>query len=53
MTRLEAMRDQANKLSALLNDPQPGMITWHQFIHQTMAKLNHVYECDKEELEKL
>ncbi len=27
---IDALKEKSNKLSALFNDPQPGLTTWHQ-----------------------
>ncbi|MBI4120826.1 MAG: hypothetical protein HY457_01025 [Parcubacteria group bacterium] len=38
--KFQDIYDEADRLLALLNDPQPGLMTWHQFVHERLTKLN-------------
>ena len=42
-TKLEKMKDEVNKLKALLDDPQPGLFTWHGFVDERIKSINKLY----------
>ncbi len=42
-TKLEQMQDEVNKLKALLDDPQLGMFTWHEFVDERIKNINKLH----------
>lgn len=44
MTRIEKMKDEAGRLNALLDDPQPGLFTWMQAVNYSLKRLNEIWE---------
>ena len=47
--RIEAMKDQAEKLVALLKEPEPGLLSWREMVHARMTNLMGVYFTDFED----
>lgn len=39
MNNIETLRELVRKLAALLADPQPGLITWHEAAHQLAKEI--------------
>jgi hypothetical protein len=36
---LEQLKELNEKLKKLLNDPQPGLFTWHEFVHMILDEM--------------
>lgn len=39
---LDELQDEVNKLNVLLNDRQPGMFTWHEFLNQRLTEIYRI-----------
>ena len=39
MTALEELKEMNRKLTLLLDDPQPGLITWNQFVCSNVKEM--------------
>lgn len=39
---LDELGDEAKKLLALLEEPEPGCVTWHDFLRTRMQKINEL-----------
>lgn len=37
---LDELQQEAEKLLSLLNDRQPGLMTWNEFLHERIKKLH-------------
>lgn len=43
MDKLQEMKIEVDKLQKLLEDEQPGLSTWHTFVHERMEKICELY----------
>lgn len=43
--KLEELREHVNKLKALLDDPQEGLISWNEFLYKDLKALSLYGEC--------
>ena len=41
---LKKLKEVVNKLKALLDDPQPGMLSWNMFLQERCEEFTKMYE---------
>ena len=42
MSIFEQMKRTVDKLKRLLDDPQPGLATWHMFVHECFVEIDRI-----------
>lgn len=40
---IEEIKKCSDRLAALVADPQPGLFTWHQALHEVITELSTMY----------
>lgn len=46
--RLELLRDQVRLLLQLLDDPQPGLATWHEMMVRRRKEIDAIYDGERD-----
>lgn len=41
--KIKSMREEAEKLAALMRDPQPGLFTWADFVRERVEAINELW----------
>lgn len=44
VSKISRMKIQAKKLVTLLDEKETGWFTWHIAVHETIEKINKIYE---------
>jgi hypothetical protein len=42
--KLDELKREVQSLMSLLNDPQPGLMTWNMMMHERLVKLHRMIE---------
>lgn len=42
MKNIEELKELNQKLTSLLNDPQPGLITWHECVAEVLGEMAEI-----------
>lgn len=52
MEGLEYLKQEVNKLKVLLDDPQPGCISWVMFLNERLENISNFWKGDIEYVSK-